>query len=132
MKNVASLFLCAGVLALSGCAAPSNKLECLFQPGRIIELSVCSDQRRSRGDKVAVLKEAGALPSNCERIGPVSGFAQATVGQATPAAELAARERVADMGGDTLLISSVNQGTSSASMTVRGTALRCQGPSSSE
>jgi hypothetical protein len=125
--NIETFAVCACVIALTSCAAPTNGLQCLLQPGRALELAVCSDARPERASSIQVRNDMATLPSTCERIGPVTGFAEATVGQPTLAAQDAARERVADLGGDTLVITAINQNSRTASFntTVRGTAMRC-------
>ncbi|MBK7052004.1 MAG: hypothetical protein IPH54_15540 [Rhodoferax sp.] len=69
-----------------------------------------------------------SLPGSCERISAVTGFAEGTVSQPTQAAQDAARERVAELGGDTLLITAIDQTsrTMKSTTTVRGTAMRCR------
>ena len=126
--------LCVVVVAMTGCAAPTNEFECLFQPGRIVELSVCSDARRGLADQIQVVSDAAALPASCEKIGPVAGIAEASGSQGAPAAQRAARDRVVDLGGDTLLVSNVTQGASGgkSSVTLRGVALRCRPPAEPE
>ena len=126
--NMKTLAACAAVSVLGACATPTNEFECLFQPGRVLELAHCSGNQAGKIKAIQVHNDMASLPGSCERISAVTGFAEGTVSQPTQAAQDAARERVAELGGDTPLITAIDQTsrTMKSTTTVRGTAMRCR------
>lgn len=95
--------------------------------GLVVMLSGCATTLTEKAAKIQVHSQMSTLLTACKVLGPISANASDPwMGQsgAMTKAKVAAREAVADKGGDTLVITNTDSfiGTSA---TIQGTALRC-------
>ena len=93
----------------------------------VLVLTACATTLTDKASKVQVHTQLSNLLSSCQRIGPVAGSATAVWAPPTVHAKIVARERVADLGGDTLAITNVDETMSLTEYqtTVQGVAMRC-------
>ncbi len=103
MKTVLTWLLAA--FALAGCATPLT----------------------DKAAGVQVHSQMSTLLTACRKIGPVTASSKAVWAPPTVAARLIARERVADLGGDTLVVTNIDETSDITGFvtSVHGTALRC-------
>ena len=90
-------------------------------------LSACAATLTDRAAKIQVHSQISTLLSTCQKLGPVTGYATATWSEPTMQAKIAAREKVADLGGDTLAITNLDetQSLTEYQSTVHGVAMKC-------
>ncbi len=102
IKNLATFF---AVIALAGCAATLT----------------------DKAAKIQVHSQMSTLLAACQKIGPVTGMSKAVWSQPTVEAKIEARGKVADMGGDTLVVTNIDETSDITGFvtTVHGTAMRC-------
>lgn len=92
-----------------------------------VMLSACAVTMTDKAAKIQVHSQMSTLLNSCKQLGPVSENGKDLlmgVSHALAAARVKARERVADMGGDTLVVTNVDT-FGSTEATVQGTALKC-------
>lgn len=93
----------------------------------IFSLTACATTLTDKASKVQVHSQMSTLLNSCQKLGPVTGFATAMWAPPTVQAKIVARERVADLGGDTFAITNVDETMSLTEFqtTVHGVAMRC-------
>jgi hypothetical protein len=93
----------------------------------ITMLSACAVPLSNTAAKVQVHSQMSTLLAACQKIGPVSTTSKAMWSQPILEAKIAAREQVANLGGDTLVVTNMDNSSdlSGFTTTVHGTALRC-------
>lgn len=82
-------------------------------------------------DKAAAIhvhSQMSTLLADCKKIGPVTGTAKASLvdyDELGLRAKINAREKAADMGADTLVVTNIDYLESPSSAIVQGVAMRC-------
>lgn len=98
-----------------------------------VALAGCAAPMTERASKVQVHNQMSTLLAQCKIIGPVSGEAPGSMVDASLGDQTAknmARDKVSEMGGDTLVVTNIDhiEGTlliTPAKAVVQGTALHC-------
>lgn len=95
----------------------------------VLSLAGCATTMPDKAANVQVHSQMSTLLSACKILGPVSGKGEASgfalAGSHVVAAKIAARVQAADKGGDTLVVTNIDEFDGGAKATVQGTALRC-------
>lgn len=92
-----------------------------------IVLTACAVPLTDKAANIQVHSQMSTLLSSCQKLGPVSATSKAVWSQPTVETKVLARERVADLKGDTLVITNIDEtkDLSGFTTTVHGTAMKC-------
>ena len=98
-----------------------------------VALAGCAAPITERASKIQVHSQMSTLLANCKVLGPVSAEAPGSMVDASPGTQAAknlARDKVSEMGGDTLVITNIDHMEGQLLITpakaaVQGTALKC-------
>lgn len=90
-------------------------------------LTACAVPLADKAAKIQVHSQMSTLLAACQKIGPVNATSKAVWSQPTVEAKINARGQVADLGGDTLVVTNIDETSelTGFTTTVHGTALRC-------
>jgi len=94
----------------------------------VLSLTGCATTLTDKAAKIQVHSQMSTLLTACKVLGPVTGQGEDVwmgPNGSAPKAKVAAREAVADKGGDTLVITNTDLFDGGSKATVQGTALRC-------
>lgn len=90
-------------------------------------LAGCATTMSKKAADIQVHSQMSTLLTSCQKIGPVTATAKAVWIAPTVEAKNIARERVADLGGDTLVVTNIDETSDLTGFvtSLHGVALRC-------
>jgi hypothetical protein len=93
----------------------------------VLGLTACAVPFPNKAANVQVHSQMSTLLTSCQKLGLVQGYATGCWVRPTAEAKIDARSKVADLGGDTLAITNIDetQSLTEFQTSVQGTAMKC-------